>query len=172
MDEQFEIYDAAGNRCGLAPRSACHGNPTLLHRTAHVVIFDRQGNLLLQKRSPHKDIQPGKWDTAVGGHLAPGDDYRTAAEREMREELGVAPVAPLRFLFTSKIRNAVESEDVGVFATEHDGPFLPDPGEVSGLRFWSPAEVLAGRGTGQFTPNLEHELDLLSEHGIWGGKPA
>ena len=166
MDELFEIYDEGGNRVGLAPRAACHGNPALIHRTAHVVVFDRRGRLLLQKRSPHKDIQPGKWDTAVGGHLAPGEDYRAAAEREMREELGVGPVEPLRFLFTTKIRNAVESEEVGVFATGHDGPFQPDPQEISELRFWTPAEVLAAVGTGQFTPNLEAEVGLLASHGL------
>ena len=114
--EYFDIYDEAGNRIGRALRSECHGNPALLHHTSHVVVFHPAGGrILLQKRSRSKDIQPGKWDTAVGGHVDAGEDYLTAALRELREELGVtASAGELRHLFDSKIRNAVESEDVRV----------------------------------------------------------
>ena len=61
-EELFDIYDEAGNRIGTAPRRECHGNPKLLHRTAHVVVFHpATGAMLLQKRAITKDIQPGKW---------------------------------------------------------------------------------------------------------------
>lgn len=65
VGERFEVFDETGNPLGLAPRSACHGNPRLVHRTAHVVVTHPDGRLLLQKRAATKDIQPGKWDTAV-----------------------------------------------------------------------------------------------------------
>ena len=85
-EELFDIYDEAGNRIGTTPRRKCHGDPTLLHHTAHVVVFHPEtGAILLQKRSFMKDIQPGKWDTAVGGHLALGEDY------EAGNRVGVAP---------------------------------------------------------------------------------
>ena len=166
MEELFEIYDESGQCLGTAPRSVCHGNPRLLHRTAHVVVFSTTGRVLLQKRSRHKDIQPGKWDTAVGGHLMPGENYEQAARREMQEELGLPPDLPLRFLFYSKIRNSVESEDVGVFAADSDGPFTYPPEEIDEVRFWSAAELRAGFGTGQFTPHLEQELGLLISQGL------
>ena len=70
MDDLLDIYNNHGWRIGMALRSQCHGNPQLLHHTAHVVVFHPDGGrILLQKRSMEKDIQPGKWDTAVGGHL-------------------------------------------------------------------------------------------------------
>ncbi len=167
-DELFEVYDAAGNRIGLRPRSECHGNPALIHRTAHVVVFATDGRLLLQKRSLNKDIQPGRWDTAVGGHLDPGEDWERAANRELREELGISPPGTLRFLFVTKIRNAIESEDVGVYTLTHDGPFQPPADEVDDLQFWTAAELRAAAGTGIFTPNLETELSLLRQAGLLG----
>ena len=164
--EMFEVYDEHGNKVGLAPRAICHGDPRLLHRTAHVIVFNDRRELLLQKRSAQKDIQPGKWDTAVGGHLAPGETWEQAAEREMEEELGVAPVTPLHFLLTAKIRNAIEAEDVGVFTTVHNGPFSPPPSEVADLRFWSVSQIRKAQGTGAFTPSLESELTQLFAAGL------
>jgi len=170
--EYFEVYDEAGTSLGLAPRAACHGNPRLIHRTAHVVIFNSCGALLLQKRSARKDIQPGKWDTAVGGHLAPGESWEHAACREMTEELGLAGDHPLRFLFHTRIRNSVESEDVAVFAAVDEGPFHPPPEEIDEVRFWTLGELWEALGTGVFTPNLESELALLQNLGQLPRAPA
>ena len=116
MDEIFEIVDGENNVIGTAPRSQCHGNPDLCHRTAHVIVLNQNGNILLQKRSPDKDIQPGKWDTAVGGHLMIGETFEQAAVREMNEELGISPEHKIVFLFNMKIRNEIESENVAVFS--------------------------------------------------------
>lgn len=164
-EELFEIIDEQGRVIGTAPRSACHGNPALLHRTSHVVVFHPDGRILLQKRSAAKDIQPGKWDTAVGGHLDPGEDYESAARREMREELGIGDTLELEWLFDSKIRNSMESENTRVFATVFPGPFDFHPGEIDEVRFWTFSELESGRERGEFTPNLEQELDRLIEMG-------
>ena len=67
--EWFETVDVTDRVVGRARRSECHGNPALVHRTAHVVVFSSDGRLLLQKRPAHKDIQPGRWDTAVGAYV-------------------------------------------------------------------------------------------------------
>ena len=82
-NEIFDIFDENDQLIGQAARSECHGNPALIHRVAHVLVFNSQGALILQKRSPHKDIQPGKWDTSVGGHLLPGESYEAGAYRGM-----------------------------------------------------------------------------------------
>ena len=108
MDEIFEIVDDFNNVIGIAPRSQCHGNPGLCHRTAHVVVLNELGDILLQKRSNDKDIQPGKWDSAVGGHLIVGETFEEAAVREMNEELGIPDSQKITFLFDMKIRNELE----------------------------------------------------------------
>lgn len=160
--EMFEIVDEQDRVVGIAPRSLCHGNPTLIHRVAHVLVFRPDGELLLQKRSRHKDIQPGKWDTSVGGHLDPGEDYRTAAIREMREELGLSGL-PLTFLYPSKIRNEVESENVATFLAVHGGAIRFSRQEIEEVRFWRGEEIDAALGSGLFTPNFEEEWRLFQD---------
>lgn len=166
MEEWFEIVDAQDRVIGRARRADCHGNPALVHRTAQVVVVSRDGRLLLQKRSAHKDIQPGKWDTAVGGHLAPGETYEQGARRELAEELGLSPESPIEWLFRSEIRNAIESENVGTFRLVHDGPFQPQEEEIDELRFWTLAELQQALGTGVFTTNLEYQIGRLLAEGL------
>jgi isopentenyldiphosphate isomerase len=115
------------------------------------------GRLLLQLRSQSKDTQPGKWDCSVGGHVGYGQSYEQAASRETLEELGVE----LDFqepLYASRIRNAVESENIRTYLCLHSGPFRPNPEEIDALRFWTRAEIQAALGSGKFTPNFEEEF--------------
>ena len=166
-EEFFDIYDAAGHRIGVAPRRKCHGNPQLLHHTAHVVVFHPETRaLLLQKRAATKDIQPGKWDTAVGGHLMPGEDYEAGARRELAEELGVTRPVALTWLFDSKIRNAIESEDVRVFGVRLAEEFRVQRSEIDAIRFWSADELFDAANRREFTPNLCAELDELRTRGM------
>ncbi len=163
--EPFDLYAADAYRVvGRATRGECHGNPALVHAVARVHVWDRQGRLLLQLRSATKDIQPGKWDTAVGGHLLPGEEAEAAARREMQEELGVAPDR-LVFLHRFLMRTPVEAEWVTTFAALHDGPFAPDPAEIDALRFWTRAEIAAALGTGLLTPAFEDEFARLPDGG-------
>jgi isopentenyldiphosphate isomerase len=159
--EPFELYAADEYRViGRATRGECHGNPALIHAVARVHVWDRAGRLLLQLRSASKDIQPNKWDPSVGGHLLPGEESEVAARREMIEELGVAP-DKLAFLHRFLMRTPVETEWVSTYATIHDGPFAPDPGEIDAIRFWTRAEIAAALGTGLFTPDFEDEFARL-----------
>ena len=162
-DELFELVDKDDRVIGTALRSECHGDPALIHRTAHVIVFSSNRELLLQKRTVTKDIQPGKWDTAVGGHLVPGEDYKHAARRELGEELGISADLTLDFLFHHRIRNEIESENTAVFFTVYDGPFSPDPGEIDEVRFWTKEQLLAEMENSIFTPNLVEEIKILLE---------
>ena len=161
-NEIFDIVDENDQVIGQAPRSRCHGDPSLIHRVAHVLVFNRDGCLLLQKRAQTKDIQPGKWDTSVGGHLDPGESYHEAARREMAEELGITSI-PLTYLYSSKIRNAIESENVATYLSRYDGELLFPPEEIEEVRFWSPAEIEASLNQGIFTPNFEEEWVLFKD---------
>jgi len=162
-EELFEVVDESGRVISLAPRSRCHGDPSLAHRSVHVFVFNAHGDIYLQKRSPRKDVQPGKWDTSVGGHLAPGESYLSAAARELAEELGVTldSLDRLELLHSYVWRTAIETEHVQTFRTLHEGPFSLHPDEIEEGRFWSREAIRKAVGTGAFTPNLEHELRLL-----------
>jgi isopentenyldiphosphate isomerase len=156
-EEYFDIVTEDGTVVGRATRSECHGNPSLLHPVVHVLVCDSTGRLFLQQRAHTKDIQPGKWDTSVGGHLLPGEDPETGARREMTEELGVTP-DPLTFAYQYLWRSDRESELVRTYYTLHDGPFSLHPDEIETGRFWSIPEIRQTLGTGAFTPNFEQEF--------------
>ncbi len=153
--EIFPIVDPDGNVTGKATRGECHSGSKLLHPVVHLHVFDRQGRLYLQKRPEWKDIQPGKWDTAVGGHMDYGEELADALRREAREELGLEDFSPVfidRYVFES----SREKELVNVFITVVT--FAPCPSEeLDGGRFWTIAEIESSLGKGIFTPNFESE---------------
>lgn len=167
-DEYFDVYNhATGAPAGQRLRRECHADPSLLHRAVHVAVFHPlEPALLLQKRKLTKDVQPGKWDTAVGGHLQVGEDYFSGALRELAEELGVHDDgSSLEYLFDLKIRNEIESEDVRVFKLIRSGGFRIQEEEIDEIRFWHFQELFDPENRREFTPNLCVELDRLRDEG-------
>lgn len=161
MPEDFDVVDETGAVIGRAPRHVVHGDPSLIHRAVHVFVFDHAGRMLLQKRSADKDIQPGKWDTSVGGHLAPGEGYLEAAVREIAEELGVVVrTAHLEELHSYLWRTDVETELVRTYRLVHEGPFTHQVEEIDEVGFFDPGELKELVASGTATPNLVHELGL------------
>lgn len=163
--EVFEVVDEEGRVVGRAPRSACHGNPALIHRVSHVLVLDAQGRLYLQRRPDTKDIQPGKWDTSVGGHLDIGEDHEAGARREMREELGLS--GDLRPLHRYLWRTERETELVATYLHEAREEPRPAPGEIDEGRWFTPADAAALVESGEATPTLAEELRRLAAAGFW-----
>lgn len=157
--EVFDIVDQNDIVIGQRSRRECHGNPVFIHRVSHVLLFNSEGQLLLQKRSLTKDVQPGRWDTSVGGHLDQGETYLAAAQREMEEELAVRGVS-LHFLYPSQLRNDFESENVMTYLAVYDGTVCKNPDEIDDVRFWTEAEICEKLGRDFFTPNFEQEWAL------------
>lgn len=153
--EMFPIVDIDGSVIGKATRGECHSGSKLLHPVVHLHVFDREGRLYLQKRPEWKDIQPGKWDTAVGGHMDYGEELADALSREAREELNLEDFTPIlidRYVFES----SCEKELVHVFITI--SAVAPKPSEeLDGGRFWTIAEIESNLGKDIFTPNFESE---------------
>ncbi len=157
--EIFPVVDEDGLVIGSATRGECHSGSKLLHPVVHLHVFNSQGCLYLQRRPEWKDIQPGKWDTAVGGHIDYGEELETALRREAREELGISDFRP-KFIKRYVFESAREKELVNAFRTVID--YEPQPSdELDGGRFWSREEILASIGRGIFTPNFEQEYMML-----------
>ena len=156
-EEYFTVVDEDDVVIGRATRSQCHTNTDLIHRVAHVLVFTSAGDLILQKRAEDKDIQPGKWDTSVGGHCDENEDYLAAAYREMEEELGITGVE-LTFTGSYIWRSPVETESVHTFTCTYDGDITHHPEEIDQVRAWSIEEIRSNLGTGLFTPNFEEEF--------------
>ena len=180
-EEMFPIVDEEGNITGAATRGECHNGSKLLHPVVHLHVFNSKGELYLQKRPEWKDIQPGKWDTSVGGHVDKrpewkdiqpgkwdtsvgghvdlGESVEMALKREAGEELGISD-------FTSQLlthyvfESDREKELVFSHKTVFDGPISPSE-ELAGGRFWPLDEIRQNLGKNVFTPNFEREFTTV-----------
>lgn len=161
--EMLPLVDEDGQVIGSATRAECHSPLKLLHPVVHLHVVNRDGAILLQKRSLDKLIQPGKWDTAVGGHVDDGEDIPSALVREAGEELGLKDFRSVqvdRYVFES----SVEKELVYSFLTltesvAADFNFSLD--EIIEVKFFSQDEIESLRDSNIFTPNFLLEYDRI-----------
>lgn len=159
QDELLPLVDENGNITGAATRGECHNGSMMMHPVVHLHVFNSKGELYLQKRPEWKDIQPGKWDTAVGGHIDLGEHVEQALFREAGEELGIegfTPEALPQYVF----RSERECEMVYPYKTVYDKDIRPSE-ETSGGRFWSMDEIRESIGKDILTPNFEQEFKKL-----------
>ena len=126
-EEYLPLCDEEGRITGKELRSICHnGKSMLLHPVVHLHVFNMDGELFLQKRPMHKDVQPGRWDTAVGGHVDPGETIEMALRREAEEELRLKRIdfqLLEKYIWTSD----VERELVHTYSTSiyHNPVLIP-----------------------------------------------
>lgn len=162
VTEYFPVIEQTGIVVGRSSREYCHGGEKPLHPVIHIHIIDRMGRVYLQKRSMKKDIQPGKWDTAVGGHISYGENVIEAVFREASEELGFTAFNPV-FITSYVFESEIERELVNVFAAVGSFDLRPDLDEVDEGRWWPVAEIEANIGKSVFTPNFESEYSRIAK---------
>lgn len=160
--EIFPIVEESGLVVGRAERSYCHGGSRLLHPVVHLHVIDREARIYLQKRSEKKDVQPGKWDTAVGGHVGYGEGLVEALFRESMEELHLTRFNPV-YIGTYPYDSDRERELVNIFAAVGTFDITPDLDEVTDGRYWTMTEIDESMGKGVFTPNFEMEFGKIRD---------
>ncbi len=133
VDENDCIIDAS-------PRHIIHA-AGLRHRAVHILVFNEQGQLFLQKRSLKKDLNGGLWDTSAAGHVDAGEDYDFSAAREVAEELGVDMAGALEPLFKLPATAAIGMEFIQVYRCTHNGPFKLAADEIDEGGWFSIAEI-------------------------------
>ena len=91
QDEIYDVVDKKDQVIDQATRREIH-QKKLLHRSIHILVFNYQNEVFLQKRSMSKDENPGLWDTSSAGHVDSGETYDECAHRELWEELGIKTI--------------------------------------------------------------------------------
>jgi isopentenyl-diphosphate delta-isomerase type 1 len=139
-DEIFDVVNERDEVIGQNTRREVHARG-LKHRAVHVLVFNRRGELFLQKRSMKKDTFPGAWDSSASGHLDTGEEYDACAVRELREEIGlVVDRAPTRLLRIEACSDTGQ-EFVWVYRLESEGPFVLHPEEIESGGWFAPEKI-------------------------------
>lgn len=158
-EEWLPLVNTKGEIIGKAPRSLCHSNKNYLHPVVHLHLINSKGDIYLQKR-PMNKIQPGKWDTAVGGHISYGEDIETGLKREAREELNITDFTP-RLASNYLWESEIERELVFCFIASYNHDITINSEELTDGRFWTKSEIKASLGKNVFTPNFEEEYNRI-----------
>lgn len=158
--EYFPVVEPNGLVIGRALRRYCHSGAKPLHPVVHLHIIDRYSRIYLQQRPLTKRIQPGKWDTAVGGHVSYGELLLESLYRETSEEVGLTSFNPIH-LITYEFESDVEKELVNVYAAVGSYELTPNPDELADGRWWDLTEIDENIGKGVFTPNFESEFAMI-----------
>lgn len=158
--EMLPLVQPDGIVYGQASREWCHSGSMALHPVVHLHILDRYGKLYLQKRALSKDLLPGYWDTAVGGHVGYGETVLEALYRETAEELGLVAFNPVSLgVYINETPR--ERELVFIHATVGHPDLHPNEGEVSDGRWWLFSEIDRAMGEKVLTPNFESEFSRI-----------
>lgn len=136
--EIFDVVDIEDKVIGQASRLEVH-KKGLLHRAVHMMVFNSAGELFIQKRVMTKDDNPGLLDTSSAGHVSSGEDYLSAAHRELEEELGVK--SDLHFFIKISACQEILFEHLEVYYCKTDQQIIIDESEISEGRYWSVEEL-------------------------------
>jgi isopentenyldiphosphate isomerase len=139
-EEWFDVVNDRDEVVSRALRAEVHARG-LWHRAVHVLVFGADRRVFLQKRSMSKDLSPGLWDSSCSGHLDAGEDYDSAAVRELTEEIGITVSAPPERWFRLTPSVATGWEFVWVYCLNHNGPFVLHPEEIETGDWFAPDEV-------------------------------
>jgi len=161
-EEMLPLIEPSGLVYGQATRAWCHSGAKPLHPVVHLHLIDREGRIFLQKRSMAKDLLPGYWDTAVGGHVTYGELAEESLYREAAEELELTAFNPT-FLGTYVWETERDREFVFIFASVGHPELAPDNDEVTEGRWWTQEELAASMGKHLLTPNFEAEFTRIRD---------
>lgn len=138
--EIFDVVNEQNEVLGQSTRGEVHAKG-LWHRAVHIFVFNKHGELWLQQRSHLKDVHPLAWDSSAAGHLDAGEDYATAAARELKEELGIE--SPTECIATIPACAATGWEFVELHKAQHNGPMHFAPDEIACGAFFKTDDIAA-----------------------------
>jgi isopentenyl-diphosphate delta-isomerase len=165
--EPLILVDDADREIGHLDRANCHAGTGVLHRAFSLLIFNGNGELLLQQRAPGKRLWPSYWSNSCCSHPRRYESMEAAIHRRLDEELGVA--CALQFLFKFQYQAqydaaGAERELCSVFIGRCSAQVKVNPAEIAAWRWISTAALqaeMAGREAAGFTPWFRLEWERL-----------
>ena len=156
--EALILVDEADREVGHLSKAKCHDGQGVLHRAFSLLIFNGEGELLLQQRAASKRLWPLYWSNSCCSHPRRAESMETAIHRRLYEELGLR--CPLQFLFKFQYQAQFETagseqELCSVFIGRSRDLVKTDPNEILAWRWVDPEALqaeLSGVGAEQFTP--------------------
>jgi isopentenyl-diphosphate delta-isomerase len=167
--EQVVLVDESDREIGTAEKLAAHRDGGRLHRAFSIVLWNRRGEMLLQRRSARKYHFGGLWTNACCGHPRPGEPVAAAARRRLREELGVdlelRPAFSFRYEAADAASGLCEREIDHVFVGELEGAAAANPEEVDAVRWTACDEITRDLAAHphRYTPWFAHLAARLSD---------
>jgi isopentenyl-diphosphate Delta-isomerase len=156
--EPLILVDETDREIGHLGKAQCHVGSGVLHRAFSLLIFNRNGELLIQQRSAAKRLWPLYWSNSCCSHPRRAESMESAAQRRLGEELGLS--CPLHFLF--KFQYHAQFDDAGaehelcsVYIGRCNAPLRVNRSEISAWRWITPAALqaeMAGPEAARFTP--------------------
>ena len=163
-EELVDIVDHDDNVLYQCTRKEMRAQ-VLRHRAVFIAVVNSAGELLIHQRSEMKDLWPSWWDLAVGGVVAAGESYDSAALRELDEEVGIAGV-PLIELGVGTYSDEEVSLVGKCFLVKYDGPFVLRDGEVVAIEWVSQNDLHKRLAEREFLPDSK-ALVLPALQKIW-----
>lgn len=168
-EEEVVLVDEENNVLGTMPKSFVHGSTTPLHRGFSLFLFDRDGRLLLQRRSHAKKTWPLVWSNSICGHPALHESNIEAAKRRLSYELGMQAehleeISPYRYTFVH--HGVMENEICPILAGFTANEPRPNREEVEAVRWIAWAEFLRELEVQKdaYTEWCAEEARILAEH--------
>lgn len=138
--ERLDVVDTKDQVTGSLSRGEVHQRG-LMHRSVHVLVFNSEGSVLLQKRSMQKDECRGMWDSSCAGHVESGQGYDETVPRELQEELGFVAGKALQSLFKMQPTAVNGNEFAMVYRVDYNGPFIAAEDEIDELQWFALDDV-------------------------------
>lgn len=164
LKEQLLVTcDQKGITLGLATREECHQGAGRTHLAFMAFVVDKDGKIVLTKRSRKKSLWGGFWDASAVSHVLEGETPEDASNRRGKEELGVdVRFKSLgAFYYFAKHLDRAENEYCFCLTGKTDGKVFPNPVEIDQVKKITVAELKKeiANHPDQFTPWLKIALE-------------